>query len=111
MNGHGPVELSEGEGYSTQSTVFILDKDCRALPPAATLLQPIPDYPSPSRQDMFEYAMQLRMTQLAVAEHVEGAEGAGLRWVEVFGWVADRKGVVTEQRKFYGHDIMGFITD
>jgi hypothetical protein len=81
--------------------VFLLEIDSEVIPASAALLQPIPDYPSPSRQDMFEYAMQLRMTQLALAEHVEGAEGAALRWVEVFGWVADRKGVVSEQRESY----------
>jgi hypothetical protein len=98
-NGYRHTELWGAEGHGTQS-IFILDRDSRSIPPSATLLQPIPDYPTPSRQDMFEYAMQLRMTQLALAECVEGAEGAALRWVEVFGWVAERKGVVAEQREF-----------
>ena len=98
-NGHGHVELV-GPEELLEWPAFLLDKDCGAIPPAATLLLPIPDYPSPSRQEMFDHAMQLRMTQLALAEHMEGAEGAGLKWVEVFGWVADRKGLVAEQREF-----------
>jgi hypothetical protein len=98
----GHVE-SLGAGGQTQ-LVFLLEKDRSAIPPSATLLQPIPDYPTPSRQDMFEHAMQLRMTQLALAEFVEGAEGAGLRWLEMFAWVAERKGVVAEQRQFSGRN-------
>jgi hypothetical protein len=99
-NGHDHVGLAAPGMYPTQP-IFLLHRNCRVIPPSATLLQPVPDYPSPSWQDTFEYAMQLRMTQLALAEHVEGAEGAGLRWVEVFGWVADKKGVVTEQRELF----------
>ena len=91
----------EEEIPSKSPPLFLLDKDSPSIPPSSTLLLPTPDYPTPSRQDTFEHAMQLRMTQLALAEFVEGAEGAGVRWVEVFGWVADRKGVVGEQREFF----------
>lgn len=100
--------IGEANGYFPHSgaatpiaPVFLLDQGSKCVPPPATLLQPLPDSPPPSRQDAFEHALQIRMTQLALAECVEGAEGAGLKWVEVFGWVAGRKGVVSEQREFY----------
>jgi hypothetical protein len=98
VNGNGHVECAGSEEH-LPPPVFLLNIDSRSIPPSATLLQPVADYPSPSRQDTFEYAMQLRMSQQALVECVEGAEGAALRWVEVFGWVADRKGVVVEQRE------------
>lgn len=93
-NGH--VEFPKAEKLPSQS-IFLLDTDCTVVPPSATLLQVIPDCPGPSLPDAFERALQLRMTQLALTECIEGAEGADLKWVEVFGWVAERKGVVSER--------------
>ncbi|KAF9221151.1 TPR-like protein [Gyrodon lividus] len=75
---------------------MILDPDAITIPPSATLLQPLPDHPSPSPRDAFEYALQLRLTQMALTEHVEGPEGAEGKWVGVFGWIAERKGSVSE---------------
>ncbi|KIN96741.1 hypothetical protein M404DRAFT_162388 [Pisolithus tinctorius Marx 270] len=74
----------------------LLDPNARSIPPSATLLQPLPDHPPPSRVDAFEYALQLRLTQMALTEHVEGAEGAEIKWVNVYGWIAERKGSVSE---------------
>ncbi|KAG1824098.1 hypothetical protein EV424DRAFT_1396074 [Suillus variegatus] len=70
----------------------LLDPHATTIPPSATLLRPLPDHPLPSPRDAFDYALQLRMTQMALAEHIEGPEGAEGRWVDVFGWVAERKG-------------------
>lgn len=70
----------------------LLNPHATAIPPSATLLRPLPDHPLPSPCDSFDYALQLRMTQMALAEHIEGPEGAEGRWVDVFGWVAERKG-------------------
>ncbi|KAG9312488.1 hypothetical protein JVU11DRAFT_6875 [Chiua virens] len=75
---------------------MILDPDASTIPPSATLLDMLPDHPPPKPQDAFEYALQLRLTQMAVTEHVEGPEGAETRWVDVFGWIAERKGTVSE---------------
>ncbi|KAI0027951.1 hypothetical protein K488DRAFT_80919 [Vararia minispora EC-137] len=63
------------------------------VPRAATLLPPVPDHPVSMPLERFEQALQLRMTQLAVTELAEGAEGAGDKWLEVFAWVAEQKGV------------------
>ncbi|KAG1824753.1 uncharacterized protein BJ212DRAFT_1322207 [Suillus subaureus] len=70
----------------------LLDPHATTIPPSATLLRPLPDHPLPSSCDAFNYALQLRMTQMALAEHIEGPEGAEGRWVDVFGWVAECKG-------------------
>ena len=69
----------------------LLDQDAICIPPAASLLKPTLDHPPPSRRGLFEQALQLRMTQLALAEHAEGPEGAVEKWLEVFAWVATQK--------------------
>ncbi|KAA1470851.1 hypothetical protein DENSPDRAFT_836753 [Dentipellis sp. KUC8613] len=75
----------------------LLDPLAQDVPIAATLLEPLPDHPRPTRPERFEQALQLRMTQLALTELVEGPEGAGEKWIEVFEWFAQRKGVGKEQ--------------
>lgn len=66
------------------------------IAPAYTLLQPLPDHPPPSQRDIFEQSLQLRMTQLALTEHVEGPEGAVDKWLEVFRWVSEQKDLASE---------------
>ena len=64
----------------------------QSLPPTSTLLlNPPPSKYPPSQYDLFESHLQLRMTQGTVVEIVEGAEGAEALWLEVFGWVANRR--------------------
>jgi len=75
--------------------VTLLSRDATGIPTAASLLKPIPDHPPPSHWELFEQALQLRMTQLALVEHVEGAEGAAEKWLEVFSWVATQKEDIT----------------
>ncbi|KAG2136578.1 uncharacterized protein EDB93DRAFT_1168404 [Suillus bovinus] len=85
------LPLNDADGPTSEHK-RLLDPDATTIPPSATLLQPLPDHPLPSPRDAFDYALQLRMTQMALAEHIEGPEGAEGRWVDVFGWVAERKG-------------------
>ncbi|PBK98454.1 hypothetical protein ARMGADRAFT_960093 [Armillaria gallica] len=72
--------------------IYLLGKDDHDIPPASNLLQPAQDHPSPSRQELFEDSLQLRMTQVALTEIVEGAEGASQMLPEIFVWTADRVG-------------------
>ena len=65
---------------------------------AAELFQPLPDHPPPSSTERFEHALQLRMTQLALTELMEGPEGTEEKWVEVFQWFAKRKGPEYQSR-------------
>ncbi|KIY44641.1 hypothetical protein FISHEDRAFT_50937 [Fistulina hepatica ATCC 64428] len=73
-------------------SVRVLESELGSLEPASQLLKPTLDHPLPSQQDTFEHALQLRMTQLALAEYVEGAEGAVQKGVEIFHWIAERRG-------------------
>ncbi|KAJ6632489.1 hypothetical protein B0H10DRAFT_1977554 [Mycena sp. CBHHK59/15] len=73
--------------------VYLLERPELGMPPAAGLLLPPLDHAAPSRQELFEYSLQLRMTQVALIEHVEGAEGAAEKWLEVFQWIAEKRGV------------------
>ncbi|KAJ7086395.1 hypothetical protein B0H15DRAFT_347574 [Mycena belliarum] len=77
---------------TSPAPTYLLDKP-DIMPPAAGLLLPVADHAAPSRQEMFEYSLQLRMTQVALTEHVEGAEGAAEKWLEVFQWIAERRGI------------------
>ncbi|KAH7922423.1 hypothetical protein BV22DRAFT_1197440 [Leucogyrophana mollusca] len=101
-NGHaGPPAMQNGHGHLPVANGLrgmLLDSHASVVPPAATLLKPLPDHPVSSPQEAFGYALQLRMTQMVLTEHTEGAEGAGAKWVDVFGWIAERKGSVLEQQ-------------
>ncbi|KAJ7471989.1 hypothetical protein FB451DRAFT_1090193 [Mycena latifolia] len=87
-----PVMKRASVPLELPAPVFLLDKP-ELMPPAANLLLPVADHPAPSRQELFEYSLQLRMTQVALIELVEGAEGAAEKWLEVFQWIAERRGV------------------
>lgn len=65
------------------------------LPASTLLLTPPPCRYPPSPYDLFESHLQLRMTQGTVTEIVEGAEGAEALWLEVFGWVAEKRSAAT----------------
>jgi tetratricopeptide (TPR) repeat protein len=90
-----PSAVSEKASTVTERPVeqqAILDSHSHTLPPLAELLQPLPDHPRPSDTDRFEHGLQLRMTQLALTELMEGPEGTEEKWIEVFQWFAKRKG-------------------
>ena len=78
------------------------------LPPASTLLlTPPPSKYPPSQYDLFESHLQIRMTQGTVMEIVEGAEGAEALWLEVFGWVAERRSAVVAGGEVHRQSIDG----
>ncbi|KAJ3880425.1 hypothetical protein F5051DRAFT_450810 [Lentinula edodes] len=69
----------------------------QSLPPSSELLQAVADHPEPSSREKFEYALQLRMSQVAVLEYVEGAEGAADKLPKVFQWIAEKRGMNGDQ--------------
>ncbi|THH16080.1 hypothetical protein EW146_g4495 [Bondarzewia mesenterica] len=98
-----PSHTENGSAKTSSSTerpqeqVMLLDEDAVEVPSATELLRRLPDHPTTSKMDQFDHAVQLRMTQLTLTELLEGSEGAGEKWVELFGWFAERKGVVKDQ--------------
>lgn len=96
------VHSQNGNGDVANGTFvheMILDPDAVAIPSSTILLHTLPDHPVSTPQDAFEYALQLRLTQMALTEHVEGPEGAEIKWVDVFGWIAEQKGTVSETQR------------
>lgn len=83
---------------SDNKAVFVLGNEGE-VPPSDELLKPALDHPPPSQQDLFEHALQLRMTQIALTEYMEGPEGAAEQGVEVFQWVAEKRSGSTEQQR------------
>ncbi|KZT18342.1 hypothetical protein NEOLEDRAFT_1143513 [Neolentinus lepideus HHB14362 ss-1] len=98
-NGHAAAEpeSAPSEGQPVPM-VKLLDQDVHRLPSPETLLRPLPDYPVLSRHDVFEYALQLRVTHLALAEMVEGPEGAQMKAPDLFSWFAERRSTGESRR-------------
>ncbi|KAF8827363.1 hypothetical protein HHX47_DHR4000133 [Lentinula edodes] len=69
----------------------------QSFPPSSELLQAVADHPEPLSREKFEYALQLRMSQVAVLEYVEGAEGAADKLPKVFQWIAEKRGMNGDQ--------------
>lgn len=89
-----PAEVTDGEmrSESPQGLQTLLSLSAKAAPPPTSMLLPIPEHPHPSKEDLFEYGLQLRITMLSLVELADGAENASLKWVEVFAWFAERGG-------------------
>ncbi|KAF9560412.1 hypothetical protein CPC08DRAFT_665457 [Agrocybe pediades] len=130
---NGTPRASDGQSESahTNGTVASSGKSHNGVPLSARLLQPdelylplasslrhpaelyipeglsrpsltIDQYP-PSSADLFEQHLQLRMTQVVLAEVVEGPEGAEEAWLEVFAWVAEKRGAGTGPATYSTH--------
>ncbi|KAG6845844.1 hypothetical protein H0H87_002535 [Tephrocybe sp. NHM501043] len=91
-NGH-----VNGNGASSLALHRIPLIDGIRIPSAAAILSPTQDHPPPSKEDLFEHALQLRMTQGVLSEVIDGAEGAEEKWLEVFSWVAAHRAASTGQ--------------
>jgi hypothetical protein len=100
-NGNGGA----GTVTSAPTGTTVLNPSETSLPPASTILtylHPAPtqrtepyaltfdQYP-PAPSVLFERHLQLRMTQVALMEVMNGAEGAEEGWLEVFAWTAERR--------------------
>ncbi|KAF5364728.1 hypothetical protein D9757_012498 [Collybiopsis confluens] len=100
-NAKSPLFPAQAQAPPPQTPIYTLGPKAddrspellNTLPRSSELLQPFLDHPQPSDREEFEYALQLRMTQVAVVEYVEGAEGAAEKLPEVFQWIAEKRGV------------------
>ncbi|KAF5319427.1 hypothetical protein D9619_008793 [Psilocybe cf. subviscida] len=104
-------------GPAAHRTITVLETRASTLPPASDLfsyLRPPPssspvtthphqltfdEYPS-SPSQIFERHLQLRMTQVALMEVMDGPEGAEEGWLDVFSWVADQNAAQSEGTKY-----------
>ncbi|KAH8105236.1 hypothetical protein BXZ70DRAFT_919975 [Cristinia sonorae] len=96
-NGHPNGEAPSSQ--SSESLGTILEPAHTTIPSSDTLLQPMGDRPNPSRHERFEYSLQVRMTQLALTEFVAGPEGVSEKWLEVFQWFREKRGVNVDDRR------------
>ncbi|KAG5338199.1 hypothetical protein C0989_008017 [Termitomyces sp. Mn162] len=94
------VDIPLANRHATPTTVPSVQIpliDGTRISPAGALLAPVQDHPPPSKEDLFEYALQLRMTQGVLTEVIAGAEGAEQKWLEVFTWVAAQQTSTVDQ--------------
>lgn len=87
-------QSTKAEPNYAYKPAFVLEATEVDIPLASGLLRSILEKNPPSKMDVYEYSLQLRMTQAALTEVVDGPEGAEQTWVEVFSWIAEKKGVM-----------------
>lgn len=97
-NGNSTHEAAPLSNGATSRT--LIDSTDNQLPSAASLLRPLPDHPEPSHRELFEHALQLRMTYLALTELVEGPEAVEQCWLDVFEWYSQRRETNPQARAF-----------
>jgi hypothetical protein len=88
-NGHVADEGTSDDGDEEDA---LLPAGARAVPHAAALLEPAPGPPAPGPSARFAHATQVRLTQLALAEVLDGGENVGELWRDAFAWFAARRG-------------------
>lgn len=88
----GVSRFDRGQTESPQDIETLLQPEAKKVPSPSAMLLPVLDHPPPSKEDLFEYGLQLRVTLLALIERTDGAEVASVKWVEVFAWFAERGG-------------------
>ncbi|XP_006457157.1 hypothetical protein AGABI2DRAFT_123023 [Agaricus bisporus var. bisporus H97] len=74
--------------------VYVLSPNPTSIPPSSLLLKSTLEKTQSSKRELYEYSLQLRMTYNALMEVMDGPEGVEEKWVDVFGWIAKKKGVV-----------------
>ncbi|GJE95955.1 tetratricopeptide repeat protein [Phanerochaete sordida] len=97
-DGVNGVNGVNGDVDAPPSRETILPPGAKDVPPSAALLQP-GGGTAASRQEKFEYALQARMTQLALTEFVAGAEAVGDKWLEVFQWFREKRPATLDDRR------------
>ncbi|KXN92633.1 Putative cargo-transport protein ypp1 [Leucoagaricus sp. SymC.cos] len=101
----GNAELPSPDTENAYETAYALGETETTIPPASGLVRSILEKNPPSKRDVYEYSLQLRMTQAALTEVVEGPEGAELKWVEVFSWIAEKKGALHSSEQSHRHSM------
>ncbi|KAF8630555.1 hypothetical protein AX17_005367 [Amanita inopinata Kibby_2008] len=81
---------------SSDDVVHLLDDNVQEFSASSDLPSTILDQYWPLSEELFEHSLQLRLTQVALTEAVEGPEGAEQRWVEVFSWIASKRSIMAD---------------
>ncbi|KAG8923913.1 hypothetical protein FRC02_010802 [Tulasnella sp. 418] len=90
MSSSDPVATPASDPPVDTNQTPLLIPTTSIIPPASTLHSPVPDIPQQRRAEKFEASLQLRITQLALMELVDGAEAANLKWPDVFAYFSER---------------------
>jgi len=85
-----PSGIDPGTPTPTGTVPQPLIPKTAVLPPSSTLQGTFPDIPRASKATKFELALQLRLTQLALIELVDGADVANEKWPEVFAFFSEQ---------------------
>lgn len=95
--------------------VYVLSPNPTSIPPSFLLLKSTLEKTQSSKRELYEYSLQLRMTYNALMEVMDGPEGVEEKWVDVFGWIAKKKGVVNNttvasERGFFSSHTISYIS-
>ncbi|KAF8632468.1 hypothetical protein AX15_001868 [Amanita polypyramis BW_CC] len=91
-----PDDATATPTQQDKDETYVLERNAQQMPPSSDLLGSIIDQCWPLASEVFENTLQLRLTQVAMVEAVEGAEGAEEKWVEVFGWISAKKAIMND---------------
>jgi len=91
--------LVKDKSFLAYRMAYALGEMETTIPPASGLIRSVLEKNPPSKRDIYEYSLQLRMTQVALNEAVNGPEGAEEKWVEVFSWIAGKKEVLQSSER------------
>jgi hypothetical protein len=79
--------------FPAYKTAYALGETGNRIPLASGLIRSMLEKSPLTSRELYEYSLQLRMTLVKVVEVIEGPEGAERMWVDVFRWMAERRGV------------------
>ena len=89
-----PDDLTATPTQPYRDEVYVLERNSQQMPPSSDLLGSIVDQCWPLSFEIVENSLQLRLTQVYLAEAVDGAEAAEQKWIEVFRWISAKKATI-----------------
>ncbi len=89
-----PDDLTLTPTQPYRDETYVLERNSQQMPPSSDLLGSIVDQCWPLSFEIVENSLQLRLTQVYLAEAVDGAEAAEQKWIEVFRWISAKKATI-----------------
>ena len=93
-----PDDLSPTPTQPYRDEAYVLERNFQQMPPSSDLLGSIVDQCWPLSFEIVENSLQLRLTQVYLAEAVDGAEAAEQKWIEVFRWISAKKATIGDSK-------------